>query len=259
MTRCTGNRPGDDARPRPGRRRLLEAALSLPVTAGAGLVLGGCANPAGIPPPPGSQPLQIPVPRLGDRWRYRLIDRYRSAPIGEVAVAVTQAAPQIIARFDASDGDAPRQERWERPGEILEDPVYDVPVRFEDPVPIVPLGARSGLSLHRRTHYRTPLGADRLRWEQVLRVVGWERITVPAGAFEVLRIERDIWLQHPDPFRLGGERTDVLWFSPQVGRWVAREWTGTYMPGSPAPRSGRANEAWTRWELTGWSRPETAR
>ena len=40
------------------------------------------------------------------------------------------------------------------------------------------------------------------------------------------------------------ERTDALWYAPQVGRWVRREWTGSFMPGSPTPRAGMSRRPW---------------
>jgi hypothetical protein len=59
-------------------------------------------------------------------------------------------------------------------------------------------------------------------------VQGWEKITVPAGEFVALRFQTLINFQSDDPNKVDCVRKEVIWFSPQIGRWVARETSGSY-------------------------------
>lgn len=258
-TRGTLSRTAGDTGPGSVRRRLLGGLSLLPgwhrvaLGPGAAAGLAGCAAGHAVPAPPGGEPLPAPALRIGDRWRYRRTNRYNGGVLGETTVEVVETGASLRLSVDHGDGSPPLQERWAEPWQVLEEPFYDAPMVFEAPVPVVPPGARPGQRLSTSTRYRSERASGPKRWTQRLHVTGWERVTVPAGTFDALRIERLIGFEHPDVFRFDPERSDVLWVSPRVGRWVAREWTGTFMPGSPVGRSGRAREDWIRWELTGWS------
>ena len=235
----------------PIRRRALGRLLGLPVL-GSGLLGAGCASRMSVPAPAGAEPLPVPVLGVGDRWRYRLINRYNGSTVGETTVEVLEVAPEIRLRVDPGNGRPVLEERWANPWTVILETIYDAPMAFETPVPVVPPGARAGQGLTSASRYRSERSSSVLGWQQRLRVVGWERVQVPAGSFDALRIERFATYQHPDIFRYAPERIDTLWYSPQVGRWVVREWTGSYLPGSPGGRGSRALEDWVRWELTAW-------
>ena len=240
----------------PSRRRAVRGLLVAP--AWAGLALGaGCASRSAVPPPVGADPLPAPVLRVGDRWRYRLTNLYNGGTIGETLVEVSAVSPEIRLRVDPGQDQPVLEERYADAWTVIAESIYDAPMVFEAPMPVVPPGARAGQSMASRTRYRSAFAGEPLDWAQRLRVVGWERVAVPAGTFDALRIERLIDFRHPDFFRYLPERIDVLWYAPEVGRWVQREWTGTYMPGSPVPRAGRAREDRVRWTLTGWQRSGT--
>ena len=233
------------------RRRTLRAAAAVSALGGS-VLTGGCANPAAVPAPAGAESIVPPVLRVGDQWRYRLTNLYNRSTIGETTVQVVATSPEIRLRLDAGGGVAPLEERYADAWSVLVDASFDAPMVFDAAVPMVPAGLRASSGRRTVTRYRSERANQPLAWEQRLDAIGWERVQVPAGGFDALRIERNIRLEHPDFFKLGAERNETLWYAPQVGRWVAREWTGSYMPGSPTPRSGRAREEWVRWELTAW-------
>jgi hypothetical protein len=240
----------------PLRRRSLGGLLSIPAWSAIGslgVLAAGCAAPAAsVPAPTGAEPLPTPALRIGDRWRYVMINRYNGSAVGETVVEVVAVSPEIRLRVDPGGGAAPTEERYADPWSVLTDATYDSVVTFETPVPVVPPGARTGLTLSTGARYRSERSNDVLAWNQQLRVSGWERVQVPAGAFDALRIERMIRFKHPDVFRFDPVRTDVLWYAPAVGRWVMREWTGNYMSGGPQPMRSRSREDWVQWQLKAW-------
>jgi hypothetical protein len=145
------------------------------------------------------------------------------------------------------------EERHAAWGQLLRDPAWDYPMSFETPVPLWPASLTVGAKASANTHYRMDGGSFRY-WIQVSCVVrGWERVTVSAGTFDTLRIERLIRLNHEDFARLYALRRDTMWLSLEVGRWVARETSGEYLQVSNAGRGGAySREDHFRWELTAW-------
>jgi hypothetical protein len=184
-------------------------------------VLGsGCTTPNAIQAPAGLEPLPIPTLRVGDRWRYVLINRYNNIPIGEVSVQVTAVTPLIRLSIDRGADKPLLEEIYTDPWSVLLETVYsEEPIRFNAAMPVVPQGARTDLNLRSSTRYTTtPTSSSAYAWSQRLSVEGWERVTVPAGSFDALRIVRLINFEHPDVFRYSPERTDVSWYAPQVGQ-----------------------------------------
>jgi hypothetical protein len=234
------------------RRSVTARLLALPAAASLGVLGAGCAGPPSLPAPVGADPLPSPRLRVGDRWRYLLINRYNRSTIGEASVEVLAIAPEIRLRVDPGDGRPPFEERYAEAWSVIVEGIFDSLITFETPMPLVPPGARVGTSTRSSTRYRSERSRDVLAWNQQVRATRWERVQVPAGAFDALRIERSVWFKHPDVFRYGSERTDTLWYAPQVGRWVMREWTGDFMSGGPMARAERAREDWVIWQLSAW-------
>ena len=232
----------------PLRRRTLGGLIGLPALA----TFAGCASTASMPPPPGADPLPTPQLRPGGRWRYRLLNRYNGTTITNAVAEVLAASPELRVRVDLGEGRPSLLERYASPWVAIEESVFDTPIFFESPMPVVPAGLGAGQSLRSSARYRSPVAPFALAWQQTLTARGWERVAVPAGEFDALRVERLIWFQHPDTFRNASERTDVLWYAPQVGRWVRREWTGSYHEAGGLGRGARFREDWIVWELTGW-------
>jgi hypothetical protein len=236
------------------RRALLQAGVGAAALPAVALGLGGCAAPATMPAPPGAEPLPPPTVRVGDTWRYLLVNRYNSGVIGETTARVTAVAPEIRVLLDPDPRGEPLEERYHDAWSVLAEGTFDGLVTFETPMPLVPAGGISGTSQLTRGRYRSARSNDVLDWSQQLRLVGWERVTVPAGQFDALRIQRMINFRHPDVFRYDPRRTDTLWYAPAVNRWVAREWTGDFMSGGPAPQWARAREDWVSWQLVAYGR-----
>ena len=57
-----------------------------------------------------------------------------------------------------------------------------------------------------------------------MKAEAWETITVPAGQFKALRFVNAIRFVNSDFGRTGSARQETVWFAPEVGRWVVRDW-----------------------------------
>lgn len=232
----------------PSRRRAL-VALALPV----GSALAGCAiGPAGgfaaAPPAPApSHPVPAPTVRIGDRWRYAEINRYNGSRTGVLTARVERVRPALRVSLTYADGRARDDEVYAHAWQVLVEPAYDQLQTFDAPMPLLPTPITAGAGVDTRARYQVPAASATFHWSQMLRAPTWERVRVPAGEFDCLRVERLIVFQHSDIFRLTPDRVDTLWYAPAVNRWARREWTGTYRISGRRPTTVR--EDWVAWEL----------
>lgn len=190
--------------------------------------LSGCATtPANVIEPPAGF---IPAPqvRSGQSWRYALINRYNGERFNEVVARVASVAPELRIELTDQDGKRLADEVYDKPWHIRQEPVYSDTLIFDDAVALLPdklaVGARQAV----RTRYKTVTGKRSYPWFVELYARRWERIVVPAGQFDTLRIERNIRFEHTDVFRHDSRRVDTLWYAPSANRWVMRDWTGYY-------------------------------
>lgn len=219
------------------RRRLLAG-----IAAASGAALAGCAMPgAGIGPRP---PAPAPQLRVGDRWRYERINRYNGERLGETTMRVVATAPQLrIAVGGAGVGPEGSEEVYAEPWRILQEPAYDLVQVFETPQPLLPSRLEAGAAERYAGRYRIAGADEWFYWTAWVSAARWEEISVPAGRFEALRVERRIAFTHSDMWRMQSERNETLWYAPAANRWVQREWTGTYRRYS-LPRYGGMREEW---------------
>jgi hypothetical protein len=228
------------------RRSVLLAALAGPA---------GCANRPGAASPasqaaPVGEAAPLRAPRAGQWWTYRQHDLFSGAVLGQIQETVVSVASTIEVERRVVGAAPLASEIHARWGQLLQDPAWDHVMSFETPVPLWPVSLSVGARASVQTHERVDGGSIRY-WIQVQAAVrGWERVVVAAGAFDSLRIERLIRLEHPDHNRAETQRRDTLWLAPGVGRWVLRESAGIYY--LAGLRQHEMQEDRVRWELTAW-------
>ncbi len=241
-------RPADAGVTDPARRALLLAAAVLPACAGT------TTPPVGAP----AGPVAAPVPRIGDRWQYRVTDRLRGVWIDEPRVEVVEVGDTIRTLTHSRRGGEPTEERFASPWIALVEDWYGVRQTYLLPVPVVPAPLEAGRASTFGTTYTALDVPKPRRWSQRLSTGRWESVEVPAGRFDCLRIDRVITFEAPDEQRRNSSRTDVLWYAPAVGRWIRRDTGGTFISsglGGANPAEGvQGLESALRWELTAWQR-----
>lgn len=183
-----------------------------------------------------------------------MFNQFNSALLDTVTESVASVGDTtVVARRSASGRELP-QETHRAWGQLLRDAAWDYPLNVDEAVPLWPAGWVPGSRQSLFTRYRMDGGSFRFAIQVQADSVAWERITVQAGTFNALRVERLMRLQHEDFTRLDTVRRDRLWLAPEVGRWVARETSGRYLLGGNGFDSqAESLEDHFRWELTGWA------
>ncbi len=223
------------------------AARRAVLASGAALA-AGCAVPA---PPADGPSAPAPVVRVGERWRYEKVNLYNGERIALQSMQVVRSGPELRVRVTDAEGRDGPEEVYAGAWRVVQEPAYDQVQIFRDPVPLLPERLAPGTHERRQTVYHL-MGDERaLYWSEWLDVTGWERVRVPAGEFDALRIERRIGFVHAEIWRQQSSRLDTLWYAPAVARWVQRTWSGTYYwPGIRRAPLREDNVAWRLLEHT---------
>lgn len=174
----------------------------------------------------------VAAPRLapGDRWvydRYGFTDRLSSRV--EVVIAKIDAGTGLleekVTTLEALAPDArPKgEERTEqRVAATLTQPTTKT-LRGHFSVLEFPLEV--GKTWRNEMLFTGTRGYDILL-ESAAKVVGWEDVQVPAGKFRALKVERVTTLRG-DRGPFAGNRSTVVWYVPEVRRWVRYDFTYT--------------------------------
>ena len=193
-------------------------------------------------------------PQVGQWWAYQKLNHFNGQKLSAVRESVVSVgtAGTVVQRQEEGGMLLPPEQHgaW---GQLLRDPVWDYPLNLEQAVPLWPASLAAGQQQAVHTHYLEDGGSFR-HWVQVYTAVtGWERVTLPLGTFDTVRVERQLRLSHHDFSRTDTLRRDVMWLAPEVGRWVVRDTSGRYrIPDGDARGNSEYLEDHFRWELTAW-------
>ncbi len=198
-------------------------------------------------------------PRLiaGQAWEFQAVNLYNGVTLGPVLHRVETSSNEGV-NLSLVDARGIRKELFSERWKLTQEAHHDATLRFENPVALIPAQLSPGYQERYATRYvvvpeNPAVLSDptfrNLFWQVYLDVQGWETLQVAAGRFDVARIQRRIFFKHFDGFRTESSRLETIWYSPQLGYWVAREWTGQYLSPGGRRRGSYMREDWVRWEL----------
>jgi hypothetical protein len=250
------------------RRFFLLASAAFPVACALNRRSAGPVEPS----------RDVRQPAAGQSWRYAKHDLFTRAvvdtQVDQVAAvgrtvdidSHTEGTPQHAAQSSSWGSSVLRQFGGDhsKPGAVLPsevqapwgmvlvDPHWSQVQLFETPIPLWPAQLQPGWRTHIKSTYTTAEGRTGLSWDQTMKAEAWETITVPAGQFRTLRYTNLINFLDNDITRVDCVRRETIWFAPEVGRWVARESSGSFYVDDSAVDQPY-NESGYRWELLAWT------
>ncbi|MCC7079124.1 MAG: hypothetical protein IT530_00510 [Burkholderiales bacterium] len=201
------------------------------LAAGSLLLLAACAANLPQTPPPG-RAAQVAAPdwRAGSTWRYAISDGFTKIARGTVDYRVRGVAGDVVT-VDVQSGGQESVELYTREGNWLRRPATNMQTFTYRPAYRAfdfPLFA--GKSWTARSTATDPADGRSFPLRLQGRVLGWERIKVPAGEFDTLKVQRMVYL---DFFRLGDRGQSVIqetdWYAPDLQHVVRRETTSQYL------------------------------
>lgn len=209
--------------------------------------------PTGIVLPQPAMPPQVRAPQVGQQWVYQVRNVFNQEIVDVVTETVVAVGPQVrIERKGVKAGRLPDeiQQPW---GYILQDPHWNPPQKFLQPMPLWPEQLLPGWSGFYRNRYQVVGYPDNdYYWGLNINALQWERVKVPAGEFNTLLYRNEMpFFTSNDFSRVANIRNEDVWFSPEVGRWVIRRGYGRYLWAGMF-WSNALWEDYLEWELVSW-------
>lgn len=214
----------------------------------------GQPYPGGTTLPQPVNPPQVRAPQVGQQWVYNVRNVFNQEIVDVVTETVVAVGPQVrIERNGLKAGRLPDeiQQPW---GYILQDPHWNPPQKFIKPMPLWPEQLVEGWSGSYRNRYQVVGYPDfDYYWGLNINVLRWERITAPAGTFNVIVYRNEMpFFTSNDISRYANIRNEDVWFSPEIGRWVIRRSSGQYLWPGMTGWAAALWEDYLEWELVSW-------
>lgn len=209
--------------------------------------------PVSTPLPQPNNPPKVRAPQVGQQWVYNVRNVFNQELVDIVTEKVVSVGPQIrIERSGLKAGSLPDeiQQPW---GYILQDPHWNPPQRFLQPIVLWPEQLVPGWSGFYRNRYQVVGYPDNdFYWGLNVSAVQWEGVSVPAGQFSALKYQNSApFFTSNDFSRVANMRYDDVWLSPEIGRWVIRRSSGQYL-WAGMTWAGALSEDYLEWELVSW-------
>jgi hypothetical protein len=221
------------------------------------LLLTACAAPLPVTPPAG-QPAAVGAPQVqvGDTWRYAARDGYTGIAKGALEYRVEAISDGTISVTVLQGGQSSRHRytadwNWrERPMTNLQN------FRFDPPFPALPFPLVAGKTWRAHVNASDPATGRSNRVRIDGEVLGWERVKVPAGTYDTLKIRRLVYAGNFGHFRSEEQIVEIDWYAPQLGQVVRHEGSSAYLDTSRGcdDDHGMCNVVrndWTVMELIG--------
>jgi hypothetical protein len=194
------------------------------------LVFAGCATPLPQTPPAGvAARIEAPPVSAGERWTYRAHDGYTRIERGTYRETLVDVGPQALTVQVSRDGTPDQTLRYTRDWNWLDKPMTNLQnFRYDPPYPALPFPLHAGKSWRTGVSATDPVTG---RVNRVLihgEVLGWERVRVPAGEFDTLKIRRVVYAGNAQFFRGEEEIVEYDWYAPALGHVVKRSESSEY-------------------------------
>jgi hypothetical protein len=187
----------------------------------------------------------IGAPAVGDTYTYRLVNGYNKEVRGQLRYEVSSVGADRISYAvtpDNAEGGSARTEVYTNEGNWLRAPVesHGEPVEYEFapafPALVFPLDPGKEWSVR----VKASVAGDR-RGRSVRvdgKVLGAERVRVPAGEYDAVKVKRLVYPGDAVDFLLETRVEEIDWYVPALGRVVRSERRSDWMDMSKCTRAG---------------------
>lgn len=157
--------------------------------------------------------------KVGDYWEYAVRDAYTGFDRGVHRYQVSHADPERVVVDVFRDGERVDSRVYTAGWNGLEHPLPNLQrFRYDPAFPAYVYPLEPGRSWYTVVTATDPQTRARYRVHTRGQVVGWERIRVPAGEFDALRIQRQVFAGNSDARRSQETITETDWYVPRLKR-----------------------------------------
>ncbi|HEU0290956.1 MAG TPA: hypothetical protein VFR39_09430 [Burkholderiales bacterium] len=209
------------------------------------LLAAGCASLPQVPP--AGMPAQVTAPnvREGDSWVYSLHDGYTKLPRGKLEYRVNSVQGDTVTVGLQHDGRQTTQ-HYTRDWNWRERPMTNLQnFRYEPAYAALPFPLEAGKSWQAYVKATDPATGKENRVRIDGKVLGWERVKVPAGEFDTILVRRLVYAGNADTTRGEENISEYDWYSPALGGIVKHASSSSYYDKTQGC-DGRYCSAWVK-------------
>jgi hypothetical protein len=234
--------------------RALFAACLVP------LLLACTSTPAYLPKdaPASIAPAAV---KVGDFWEYRVTDAYTGFDRGLYRYEVSHTDPNRVVVDISRDGQRIDALVYTSGWNGLEHPLTNLQrFQYQPAFPAYAYPLEPGKSWYTVVNATDPMTRQTYRVHTRGKVVGWERIRVPAGEFDALRIQRQVFAGNSDAVRTQEIADETDWYVPALRRAARTQASSEHFDNSRGGGDGggeyplRVRGDWLVAELVRYSR-----
>ena len=171
-------------------------------------------------------PVEKPSLNVGDRWTYKITDMQKGAESSTFEARVTAVAGDTV-RLQRTTLTSPDPKAVDQTATDSVDIATWTPANpriVDGKFVMIAFPIDAGKSWEYEYKIRAANGFETTH-ERKAKVEGWEEVRVPAGSFKALKIVHDgRWTRIEVDRKYSGVLTDTIWYSPEVKRFVKREY-----------------------------------
>ena len=205
--------------------RTIVRAVSILAAAGA---VGGAATAAH------AQSAPAPTMKMGDRWVYNVKSGVGLSAITfqetrEVVSVSGKGGKLKVTGKTANGKDFTRVEEYASPGVLQSGALcFDEAYRFPTPLPRVTFPVAPGQRSSKWIDVIAEPAGTKGQINYFFRTRGWEKLTMPAGAFDAIRVDVLMVLDDSTPFRNATNCNFTYWYSPAARNTVRERRTAQF-------------------------------
>lgn len=232
----------------------------LSVLAAIGLI-SGCATESTYLPanaPSAVAPAQV---RVGDFWEYAVRDAYTGLERGLHRYEVSHVEANRVVVDVSRDGQRLDTAIYSAGWNGLEHPLTNLQrFRYDPAFPAYTYPLEPGKSWYTVVNATDPVTRQTYKVHTQGKVVGWERIKVPAGEFDALKIQRYVFAGNSDGFKSQESIAETDWYVPALRRSARTQASSEHFDNSMGGGDGggeyplRVRGDWLIAELVRYSR-----
>lgn len=206
--------------------------MKLFLTVSLSVFLAACAAPLPQVPPPGVA-AEVPAPQLrpGATWSYSVRDGFTGLPRPAEQHRVVEAAGDRVVVAVSRPGMEDEMQVYDSKWNWQRRPATNLPMFEYSPVfQAFHFPMKAGATWNARSTATDPTTGRRFPVVIQGAVQGWERVRVPAGEFDTIRVRRVVFLDYYLPnVRERSEAIETEWYAPALKQAVRRETTSRYV------------------------------
>ena len=224
-------------------------------------LVAGCATESTYVPKDAPASVAPAAVKVGDFWEYSVKDAYTGFDRGLRRYEVSHVEPNRVVVDVTQDGRRVDSEIYAAGWNGLEYPLPNLQRwRYAPAFPAYAYPLELGKSWYTVVTATDPVTRQTYKVHTRGKVLGWERIRVPAGEFDALKVQRQVFAGNSDARNTQEEIDEIDWYVPALRRAARTEASSQHFDNSRGGSNGgseyplRIRGDWLVAELVRYSR-----